>query len=194
MITSERHGPEVGDPDFWIGEAPEGLDYSAIGGSEAKEYDDVEALVYDRLHEATKNGSAEYSAREFNKLADNFVSVDPSEEVGRPDDVGGLMLVDGEGKALFAVKEEHGETVELDIRIFGDKSGVEKYLEDLPTGGYAEGVDTVDGQAFRNVTADAGDHPMDANTETQLSEPGDSPDEGFDNAQAQRIVNEVLEG
>lgn len=192
MSSSERFGPDVGDPDFWFGEAPEGLNYSDVG-CESQNYEDVEELVYEGLHEATRNGSAEYSTAEFRDLADNFVSVNPSEEVGRPDEVGGMMIVDGEGKALYAVKEEHRDTVELDIRVFGDRAGVEKYIKDLPTGGYAEGVDTVDGQAFKNATADADDHPMDVDTETQFPDPGDSPDEIFNNAQADRIVNQVLE-
>lgn len=192
MSSSEQYGPEVGDPDFWIGEAPEGLDYSNIGG-DFHEFDDIEDLVYDRLHDAAQTGSAVYSASDFQDLTDNFVSVDPSEEIGRPDEVGGLMLVDDQGKALYAVKEEHGNTVELDIKIFGDRSGVERYVEDLPTGGYAEGVDTVDGQAFRNATVRAGDHPMDVATETQLSEPGSTVENGFTNAQAERIKNQVLD-
>lgn len=191
-MTNTR-SPEVGNPDFWVGEAPEGLNYSDAEAVGSQEYEDVEALVYDRLHDAAQNGSAEYSATEFQELADNFVSVNPSEAVGRHDDVGGLMLIDDEGKALYAVTGEDGDTVELDIRIFGDKTGVERYVADLPTGGYAEGVDTVDGQAFRNATADAGDHPMDVDTETQLSEPGATVEDGFTNAQAERIKNKVLE-
>lgn len=194
MSSSEKFGPEVGEtPDFWIGEAPEDFNYSDDNFVNSQNYEDVEELVYEGLHEAAQNGSTEYSTGELRDLAGNFASVEPSEEVGRPDEVGGMMLVDGKGKALYALTEDHGDTVELDIKIFGDRAGVEKYIKDLPTGGYAEGVDTVDGQAFKNATADAGDHPMDVETETQLSEPGDSPDEAFNNAQTQRIVNEVLE-
>ena len=193
MRSSEQFGPEVGNPDFWIGEISEGLDYSQAGSVTSQGYENIEELVYEGLHDAAQNGSTEYSARELQDLTGNFLSVDPSGQVERSDDIGGLMLIDNEGKALYALKEEQGDKVELDIKIFGDKAGVEKYISELPKEGYAEGVDTVSGQAIRGATARAESHPMDVETRSQLSEPGESPDEPFNNAQAQRIKNQILE-
>lgn len=192
MSSSEQYGPEVGEPDFWIGDAPEDLEDSSIRDHQVEDYD-LEEFVYDNLHEATKQGGAEYGKEEFLDIFRMAESYDPSDLVGRKDDVAGVAFTDSEGKAVYGLLDDRGDTVEFDIKVFGDISGVLKHIEEVPTGGYVDGVETVDGQAYKNSAVKAGDHPMDVDTETQLSEPGESVDDGFSNAQAERIKNEVLE-
>ncbi|MFB6116132.1 MAG: hypothetical protein ABEK10_01355 [Candidatus Nanosalina sp.] len=135
-------------------------------------------MVYDSFHEATQQGSASYDADEFLDIFHVAETVDPGHlpEVDREDELVGVAFVDQHDKAAYGFVNYTGEEVELDIRCFGDRSGVVNYVEDLPSGGYVEGVETVSGDAWQNAAVEAGEHPLNVETETELPEPGETPE------------------
>lgn len=155
----------------------------------------LEDKVYDIFHDATKRGPATYDTDEFMQLFHVAETVDPNNlpEVDREDNVVGVALVDDHDKAAYGFIEHEGDEVEFDIKCFGDRAGVIRYIEDLPSDGYTGNVDTVSGQAMKNAAVKAGEHPMNVETESELDVPGEKVEEGFTNAQAERIRNQVLE-
>ena len=155
----------------------------------------LEDMVYDNFHDATQQGSATYEKEEFLDMFNVAESVKPTSipEVDRSSEVAGVALVDNYEKAAYGFVEHRDDEVEVDIKCFGDRAGVVNYIEQLPSNGYIEGVETVSGQAWRQSTVEAGEHPMNVETDRELPEPAESPEEGFTNAQAERIKSKVLE-
>lgn len=155
----------------------------------------LEDMVYDSFHEATQQGSASYDTEEYLDIFHVAESIDPENlpEVDREDELVGVAFVDQNDKAVYGFVDYKGEEVELDIKSFGDRSGVVNYIENLPSGGYTEGVETVSGDAWQNAAVEADEHPLNVETETELPEPGETTDEGFTNSQAERIKKQVLD-
>lgn len=155
----------------------------------------LEDIVYDEFHDAAGRGSATYDREDFLQLFHVAESVDPTNlsEVDREDNLTGVVLVDDYDKAAYGFIDHERDSVELNIKCFGDRVGVINYIENLPSGGYTRGVDSVSGQAMKNAAVDAGEHPLNVETDTSLAEPGETPDDGFTNAQAERIKDQVLE-
>jgi hypothetical protein len=155
----------------------------------------LEDMVYDSFHEATQQGSASYDTEEYLDIFHVAESIDPGNlpEVDREDELVGVAFVDQNDKAAYGFVDYKGEEVELDIKSFGDRFGVVNYIENLPSGGYTEGVETVSGDAWQNAAVEADEHPLNVETETELPEPGETTDEGFTNSQAERIKKQVLD-
>lgn len=193
-MSSEQYNPEVGDPDFWIDPQYDG-DAEIIESDEASEgYDDLEDLIYGEFHDATQQGSAEYTLEEAQELFEYADEWTPSELADRPSEAPGVALVDSNGKAAYGMIQQNGDTVELDIKVFGDATGVARHIEDVPVEGDVRGGKSAMVQAYRNAAARTDKHPMNVETETQLDEPGETTESGFTNSQAERIKNKVLEG
>ncbi len=154
----------------------------------------LEDKVYDSFHDATQQGSASYDTEEYIDIFHVAESIDPENlpEVDREDQLVGVAFVDDHEKAAYGFIDYKGDEVELDIKSFGDRSGVVNYIKNLPSGGYTEGVETVSGDAWQNAAVEADEHPLNVETSTELPEPGESPEEGFDNSQAHRITEEVM--
>lgn len=161
----------------------------------ALEKDDLEDMVYEEFPGATHRGGATYDKNHFLSLFEIAHSDESPDYCGEQDGIETLLLEDSNGKALYGLVEHREDTVNFDIKIFGDVKGVERYIGGLPSEGYVEGVESVEGSASRGALARLGGrkHPMNHETETALSEPNDVPDEAFTNSQAERIKKEVLE-
>lgn len=153
----------------------------------------LEDKIYESFHEATESEPATYDMEDFIELYDVAETADPTNlpEVDREDNVVGVAIAGNHDTAAYGFIGFQEDKVELDIKCFGDRSGVINYIENLPSEGYVEGVDSVQGQAIKNAAIRAGDHPMNIVTETEIDQPENPPEGSWDNSQARRAVEKV---
>lgn len=156
---------------------------------------DLEDLIYDEFFEAL-DSSHTYDKDDFLTVFNVAEGYDPfSQHQAGQDQVfeGALALEGYNGKAAYAVVEDHGEQVDVDIKKLGDLDPVFEYVRDQPPEGLAENMDTINGDAFVGAAARASEHVMNVDTQTSIPQPGSSPERGFTNGQAERIRQTVLE-
>lgn len=155
---------------------------------------DLEDLIYDEFFEALDDPHT-YDKEDFLSVFEVAEGFDPFSQhhVECQGFEGALGLEGKDGKAAYAIVEDKGDEVAVDIKMVGDAEPVLDYIRDQPPEGLTDNMDTVDGGYFTGATARAPEHNMNKDTQTEMPQPGKSPEKGFNNAQANRIRKKVLE-
>ncbi|MFB6199638.1 MAG: hypothetical protein ABEJ83_02060 [Candidatus Nanohaloarchaea archaeon] len=145
----------------------------------------VEAYFWDEMGYAHSQGSVNVSKEKVLGLFRMGESYDASEIKGT--DSEGFIWSDG-STAVYALLEDNGTTVGMDVKSVGDLNAVVRALEMSPSE-FEEAIETVSGNAWREAYVRADERDVDS--EVYLDAPGETSEGGFTNAQFERSVRKA---